>query len=151
MTNRNNNYIEHGGIRGMKWGFHDGRRNGKRTARAKDYNNRWSESMNYATRQIIDSKYSKNNELRKLHDERANRAINNAKRWGDAARDASGVGYDLGYHAGQAVRQAPKVASSFSRSVSKGAKEVSKVANRTYSSISKTASSGLSWLKKHIF
>ena len=33
----NNDYIAHFGTRGMKWGYYDGERNGKRTARADKY------------------------------------------------------------------------------------------------------------------
>ena len=151
MSNQNNSSVEHSGIRGMKWGFHDGRRNGKRTARAKDYSKRWSDAVNYATKQLIDSQQSKDKSIKSIHDKSADRAMNNARRWGKAAQDASGVGYDLGYKAGQAARQAPKIASDISRSVSKGAREVSKVANKSYKSITKSASSGFNWLKKHFF
>ena len=155
MSNRNNEDVEHSGIRGMKWGFHDGRRNGKRTARAKEYSKLRSDAMNYAIGEYYDIKYHSDKRIDDVRRNHAEIALNNAKGWGKAARDASGLGYNLGYNLGQAARKAPGVASrtvkDISKSVSKGAAEVSKAANKTYNSITKSASSGLSWLKKHFF
>lgn len=151
----NNEYVKHGGIRGMRWGYHDGRRNGKRTARAKKYENIKNLAMQGTVGYIQDSEKAKTKDEKRYYDKKADISAKNAFSFRDAEQDASGLGYQIGYNLGQTTRkiskQAPKVAKDFKHSISRGTKEVSKAANKTYKSITKNASSGLSWLKKHIF
>lgn len=136
----NNDYIAHFGTRGMKWGYYDGKRNGKRTARsdkyAKDMVKNATEDW-YHMYNLMDSSDSKTKATEYY---KSKGAENRANMYRSMKKDASGIGYNLGFSVGRVTKYAKS-----------GAKSFKKFASKSYNSILNKVSSGLKWIKKNLF
>lgn len=133
---RYSNELEHFGTRGMQWGYTDGKRNGKRTARYYDYDKKMMSNLYKSNLNLLD----RNRALKKNdyidytdHDVAYEKHAAAAAKYNKMRRDAGGLDYNIGYAAGQ---------------ISRGAKAVSKFASKSASSVSKKINSGIKWFKK---
>ena len=159
--------IQHFGTKGMKWGYYDGKKNGKRTARADRYKNEMTENA------IGAAKY---NQLARDAEERENAAAikkytnkglspnqavqianhtksikydvqaNKYKERGQKAtrnyNAASGLDYQLGYTVGQLSRNGKKQINKAKNWLSKKGRSIGKASK-------KQINKAKNWLKKN--
>ena len=118
-------YIQHFGTKGMKWGYYDGSRNGKRTARKEEYE---KEQLKYAmkagnaeaNRNLEEEK--KNYEQYYNADKEYDNYMEKAKIAEENKNTASSIDYMLGYSVG-------KIKSEFGKQINKAKDWFSKMFN----------------------
>ena len=136
----NNDYIAHFGTRGMKWGYYDGKRNGKRTARSDEYAKDMIKNATEDWYHMYNVNDSSDPKTKVTEYYKSKGAENRANMYKSMKKDASGIGYNLGFSVGRVTKYA-KI----------GAKLFKKFASKTYNSIKNKVSSGLEWVKKNLF
>ena len=100
----NQRYIQHFGTKGMKWGYYDGSRNGKRTARKDEYElqeTRYALQAGNADVNRDLGEKNKNYEQYYKSDKDYDKYLSKAKTAEKNAKTASGAGYMLGYTVGK--------------------------------------------------
>ena len=136
----NNDYIAHFGTRGMKWGYYDGKRNGKRTARSDKYTKDMIKNATEDWYHMYNVNDSSDPKTKVTEYYKSKGAENRANMYRSMKKDASGIGYNLGFSVGRVTKYAKS-----------GAKSFKKFASKTYNSITNKVSSGLAWVKKNLF
>lgn len=136
----NNDYIAHFGTRGMKWGYYDGKRNGKRTARSDEYAKDMVKNATEDWYHMYNLMGSSDSKTKATEYYKSKGAENRANMYRSMKKDASGIGYNLGFSVGRVTKYA-KI----------GAKSFKKFASKSYNSILNKVSSGLKWVKKNLF
>ena len=136
----NNDYIAHFGTRGMKWGYYDGKRNGKRTARSDEYAKDMIKNATEDWYHMYNVNDSSDPKTKVTEYYKSKGAENRANMYKSMKKDASGIGYNLGFSVGRVTKYAKS-----------GAKLFKKFASKSYNSISSKVSSGLAWVKKNLF
>lgn len=136
----NNDYIAHFGTRGMKWGYYDGKRNGKRTARSDEYAKDMIKNATEDWYHMYNLMGSSDSKTKATEYYKSKGAENRANMYRSMKKDASGIGYNLGFSVGRVTKYA-KI----------GAKSFKKFASKSYNSILNKVSSGLKWVKKNLF
>ena len=130
-----NNDIQHFGTKGMKWGYYDGTRNGKRTAREEHYLNEMLNNSINAARytQLAKDARAKEDAAAAADWKKINKHAQSIKynvqasKYKDkgraATRDyntASGLGYIAGFTVGRAVRDGKRQIKKAKKWISKG-------------------------------
>ena len=136
----NNDYIAHFGTRGMKWGYYDGKRNGKRTARSDEYAKDMIKNATEDWYHMYNVNDSSDPKTKVTEYYKSKGSKNRANMYNSMKKDASGIGYNLGFSVGRVTKYAKS-----------GAKSFKKFASKTYNSIKNKVSSGLAWVKKNLF
>ena len=135
----NNDYIAHFGTRGMKWGYYDGKRNGKRTARSDEYAKDMIKNATEDWYHMYNVNDSSDPKTKVTEYYKSKGAENRANMYKSMKKDASGIGYNLGFSVGRVTKYAKS-----------GAKLFKKFASKSYNSILNKVSSGLKWIKKNL-
>ena len=136
----NNDYIAHFGTRGMRWGYYDGKRNGKRTARSDEYSKDMIKNATEDWYHMYNVNDSSDPKTKVTEYYKSKGAENRANMYKSMKKDASGIGYNLGFSVGRVTKYAKS-----------GAKLFKKFASKSYNSILNKVSSGLKWVKKNLF
>lgn len=119
----NNTELYHFGTKGMKWGYYDGSRNGKRTARADAYDRKMmGEIMESLNAEDIAERSPSGNIVRKAYKDQV-RHMSKAKSYDKKRSAASGIGYNVSFTVARASRN-------FKKSVSKGKRFISNFVNK---------------------
>lgn len=102
--------LSHAGMKGMKWGYNDGVRNGKKTAndRADEYDRQMTENTIKSGNEESQKKYASNARDKKEHGEKAKEYYKKAKTAEKNRNTARSLSYKLGFAAGRTVRECSK-------------------------------------------